>query len=93
MLYQYSDKKKILFDRSAFEKLTYSDIERVKTRFNILCPDVFLAECINPSKSDRKKILEDKILSFDSLLIFLFDRIIYAYCLSMFELQLHRPTC
>ena len=60
MLYQYSDKKKILFDRSAFEKLTYSDIERVKTRFNILCPDVFLAECINPSKSARKKILEKK---------------------------------
>ena len=71
MLYQYSDKKKILFDRSAFERLACSDIERVKTRFNILCPDVFLAECINPSKSARKKIIEEKILRFDSLLVFL----------------------
>ena len=71
MLHIVSDKKIILFDRSAFERLSYSDIEKVKTRFNILCPDVFLSECINPSDSCRKKALEEKILSFDFILFFL----------------------
>ena len=73
MSYPFSDKKIILFDRSAFEKLSYSYIEKVKTRFNILCPDVFLAECINPSNSARKQSLKEKLLCFDYLLIFLHE--------------------
>lgn len=70
MLHIVSDKKIILFDRSAFERLSYSDIEKVEARFNILCPDVFLSECFNPSDNSRKKALEEKILSFNRICIF-----------------------
>ena len=73
MLHIVSYKKRILFDRSAFERLSFSDIEKVETRFDILCPDVFLSECFNPSDNSRKKVIEDKILSFDRICIFVED--------------------
>ena len=70
MLHLVSYKKTILFDRSAFERLSFCDIEKVKEGFEILCPDVFLSECFNPSDNCRKKVLKGKILSFDRVWIF-----------------------
>ena len=35
--------------------------------------DVFLSECFNPSDNRRKKVIEDKILSFDRICIFVED--------------------
>ena len=70
MLHLVSYKKTILFDRSVFERLSFCDIEKVKEKFEILCPDVFLSECFNPSDNCRKKVLKEKILSLGSVLIF-----------------------
>lgn len=70
MIHLISDKKRIIFDRSGFEKLSYSDIEKVKSIFDVVFPDVLLSEIFNPSNSNRKKALEQKLLKFDSIFIF-----------------------
>lgn len=70
MLSIVTHKQIILLDRSAFEKLSYSDIEKFNERFHIVCPDVFLSECFNPSKDARKEAIAKKLSRFDGLYIF-----------------------
>ena len=70
MLHLVSHKKKIIFDRSGFEKLSYSDIEKTEQTFDVVFPDVLLSECLNPSKPSRKKSLERKLLRFSYIWIF-----------------------
>lgn len=70
MLHLISDKKTIIFDRSGFEKLAYSDIEKVESIFDVVFPDVLLSEIFNPSDSNRKKVLEQKLLKFDRIYLF-----------------------
>ena len=70
MLHIVTHKQIILLDRSAFEKLSYSDIEKFNERFHIVCPDVFLSECFNPSDDDRKNAIAKKLSRFDGLYVF-----------------------
>ncbi|MCG9127970.1 hypothetical protein JT359_10265, partial [Candidatus Poribacteria bacterium] len=57
-------------DRSGFEKLAYSDIEKGASIFDVVFPDVLLSEIFNPSASNRKKALEQKLLKFDRIYLF-----------------------
>ena len=70
MLHLISDKKTIIFDRSGFEKLAYSAIEKVELIFDAVFPDVLLSEIFNPRDSNRKKALEQKLLKFDRIYLF-----------------------
>ena len=44
----------ILFDRNAFQKIHRDVLLEVNKRYNILCPQVFVIECIAPNNSDKK---------------------------------------
>ena len=46
----------ILLDRSSFESLSAIEIEKVDQKYSVVCPWIFLAECLNPKKSDKLKI-------------------------------------
>ena len=48
------DREIILFDRSAFQSLSKEDICRVNKKYNILCPRIFVIECIAPDNTDKK---------------------------------------
>lgn len=48
------DREIILFDRSAFQSLSKEDIYRVNEKYNILCPRIFVIECIAPDNTDKK---------------------------------------
>ena len=44
----------ILFDRNAFQKIHRDVLLEVNKRYNILCPQVFVMECIAPNNTDKK---------------------------------------
>ena len=46
----------ILLDRSSFEALSAIEIEKISQKYSIVCPWIFLAECLNPKKTDKLKI-------------------------------------
>ena len=48
------DRELILFDRSAFQKIHRDVLLEVNKRYNILCPQVFVMECIAPNNTDKK---------------------------------------
>ena len=49
----------ILFDRSAFQFLSKDDLCKVNEKYNILCPPIFVIECIAPNNTDKKS--EDEL--------------------------------
>lgn len=70
MLHLISNKKTIIFDRSSYEKLGHSNIEKVESIFDVVFPDVLLSEIFNPSDNNRKKTLKQKLLKFDRIYLF-----------------------
>ena len=48
------DRELILFDRSAFQSLSEETLCKVNKRYNILCPKIFVIECIAPDNTDNK---------------------------------------
>ena len=48
------DREIILFDRDAFQSLGDDGIHKVNKKYNILCPQVFVIECIAPENTDKK---------------------------------------
>ena len=48
------DKKIILFDRNAFQSLSKEEIHKVNKRYNILCPNIFVIECMAPNNTHNK---------------------------------------
>ena len=48
------DKEIILLDRSAFQSLSKEDIRKVNEKYNILCPPIFVIECVAPNNTDKK---------------------------------------
>ena len=44
----------ILFDRNAFQKIHRDVLLEVNKKYNILCPQVFVMECIAPNNTDKK---------------------------------------
>ena len=52
----YSHHKKIiLFDRDAFQSLGDEALLKVNKKYNILCPQVFVTECLAPNKASEKE--------------------------------------
>lgn len=51
------EKKIILFDRSAFQSLSDKELLKVNEKYNILCPQVFVTECLSPNNAteDQKR--------------------------------------
>ena len=57
------DREIILFDRDAFQSLGDQGLLKVNEKYNILCPQVFVMECIAPENTDKKsneKLEKDK---------------------------------
>ena len=55
--------KLILFDRDAFQSLGDQGLLKVNEKYNVLCPQVFVMECIAPENTDKKsneKLEKDK---------------------------------
>ena len=48
------DRELILFDRNAFQSLSVEEFEMVKKKYNILCPQVFIMECIAPERASQE---------------------------------------
>ena len=44
----------ILFDRNAFQRLHRDVLLEVNKKYNILCPQVFVMECLAPNNTDKK---------------------------------------
>ena len=47
------DKEIILFDRDAFQSLGDEGLHKVNEKYNILCPQVFVIECIAPNNASE----------------------------------------
>ena len=48
------DREIILFDRDAFQSLGDEGLLKVNEKYNVLCPQVFVMECIAPENTDKK---------------------------------------
>ena len=48
------DRELILFDRNAFQGLPKDVIPEISKKYNILCPPIFVIECIAPNNTDKK---------------------------------------
>ena len=48
------DREIILFDRDAFQSLGDKGLLKVNKIYNVLCPQVFVMECIAPENTDKK---------------------------------------
>lgn len=66
-----SYKKTLVLDRSGFQKLSDTDIEKIQNVFDVVFPDILLAEIFNPSKENMKQYLEEKLLKFEYIWVFL----------------------
>lgn len=66
-----SHKKRLVLDRSGFQKLSDADIEKIPNVFDVVFPDILLAEIFNPSKENMKQYLEEKLLKFEYIWVFL----------------------
>ena len=49
------DRKLILFDRNAFQSLGDAGLHKVNEKYNILCPQVFVMECLSPSRASEEQ--------------------------------------
>ena len=47
------DKELILFDRNAFQSLGDAGLHKVNKKYNILCPRVFVMECLSPNRASE----------------------------------------
>ena len=48
-------KKIILFDRDAFQSLGDEALLKVNKKFNVLCPQVFVIECLAPNRANEEQ--------------------------------------
>ena len=59
------DREILLFDRDAFQSLGDEGVRKVNEKYNVLCPQVFVIECIAPENTDKKSDTEfEKIKKF-----------------------------
>ena len=66
------NKKIILIDRSYFQEIEMSDLAGINKQYAILCPDVFIAECVAPRDASNieKKALLKKLSAIEDFTIF-----------------------
>ena len=48
------DRELIMFDRNAFQSLGDEGLRKVNEKYNVLCPQVFVMECLAPNNTDKK---------------------------------------
>ena len=52
----YPQKRELLlFDRNAFQSLGDMGLEMVNEKYNVLCPQVFVMECIAPERASKRQ--------------------------------------
>ena len=65
------DREILLFDRNAFQSLGDEGLRKVNEKYNILCPQVFVMECLSPNRASesqkmallrRLKLIENPIV-------------------------------
>lgn len=49
------DKGLIMFDRDAFQSLGDAGLRKVNEKYNILCPQVFVMECLSPNRASEEQ--------------------------------------
>ena len=47
------DRELLLFDRNAFQSLGDEGLRKVNERYNVLCPQVFVMECLSPNRASE----------------------------------------
>ena len=69
------DREIILFDRDAFQSLGDEGLCKVNRRYNVLCPRVFVIECLTPNRATEaeKKWLLDRLKLIENPLVFIGD--------------------
>ena len=56
------DREIILFDRDAFQSLGNEGLRKVNKKYNILCPQVFVMECLAPDREpEQRKVLTERL--------------------------------
>lgn len=65
----------ILFDRDAFQSLGDEGLRKVNKIYNVLCPRVFVIECLSPNRATEaeKKWLLDRLKLIENPLVFIGD--------------------
>ena len=72
MIHCISDKKGVIFDRCAFQRISYNDIPNIESRVQTIFPDILWAECMNPTEISQQNHIREKILRFNYLWIYVF---------------------
>ena len=69
------DREIILFDRDAFQSFGHEGLYEVNKRYNVLCPRVFVIECLAPNRATEveKKGLLDRLKLIENPLVFIGD--------------------
>ena len=69
------EKEIILFDRDAFQSLGDKGLRKVNKMYNVLCPRVFVIECLVPNHAteEEKKGLLDRLKLIENPLVFTGD--------------------
>ena len=69
------DREIILFDRDAFQSLGDKGLLKVNKIYNVLCPPVFVMECLAPNRATEaeKKWLLDRLRLIENPLVFTGD--------------------
>lgn len=69
------DREIILFDRDAFQSLGDEGLCKVNKKYNVLCPRVFVIECLGPNRATEaeKRWLLDRLKLIENPLVFTGD--------------------
>lgn len=66
------DKELIMFDRNAFQSLGDEGLRKVNEKYNILCPRIFVMECLAPNRAseDEKKWILNRLRLIENPIVF-----------------------
>lgn len=66
------DREFLLFDRSAFQSLGDAGLRKVNEKYNILCPQVFVIECLSPNRAseEQKKWILKRLRLIENPIVF-----------------------
>lgn len=69
------DKELIMFDRNAFQSLGDAGLHKVNKKYNILCPRVFIMECLAPNRAseEQKRWLFGRLQLIENPIVFTGD--------------------
>ena len=67
------DRELILFDRNAFQPLGDEGLRKVNKKYNILCPCIFVMECLSPNRASeaQKRWILNRLRLIENPIVFL----------------------